>query len=707
MMVNIGIPEEQVTKPVLDAGLEPVTRLNEALIREGKAPDFHAQIAKGNRWAPEPPGQESFDHAGTIDKRGWGDCDDWAPLHAATLRVTRVDPGARAVVFQSGPHRWHAVTKRTTGTVPYQDPSQTAGMRVRRGSAAAGIPPAVTASMAAGGAVLGGVADTRPFIAVRQDPRTKVWQSRTDLPFARGPLAGLGHVLAVRHEARTPARALAGSLLGATLLGGCSGVTDRRHLDRLYALSGLLRGTSARKLAGIVGADSTKEAVKTLAEICPQILDELREHRRAVEEREEVGRHRHGHQRRSPPVTSWPAGVQASMRRHPPAPPPPPGNGGGGDGGGGDGGDGGDPDDGGDGSDGSDVNGRGRRRSILRGADDDGLSDRAAVLVDSAPFDLESNRILYVLHRYELAAADEAILEQRLRRAQGQKHLAHRAESLAGGRPGARRRMGYGVRGYGACDLNYERLYNRAMGCDGGASVGHGLNLMHLVTDVLKHPDHILREAGRIIKDPIRALRDAKQVIVAASKLVPGVLGVVQGIVSLVPGIGPGISSAMGAAMSLIGGGSPIEIALNAALGLIPMPPGLNQLAKTVLDAILKVIETKNVGEAAILAVKQQIPAGFLQQVFDTLAHIVLHFFERKKPTHAMVVRAPNGTTQVVPLTKAEHFHNLHAIAPSPIMAHPPAPRPAPPAPRPAPPAPRPAAPRATATPGDGSWVYP
>ena len=88
MLVNIGIPESEITAPVLDAGLEAVTRLNTQLIKSGKVPDFAAQIRGGLKWKPEPPGQESFDHAGILAKRGNGDCDDIAPLHVASLRAS-------------------------------------------------------------------------------------------------------------------------------------------------------------------------------------------------------------------------------------------------------------------------------------------------------------------------------------------------------------------------------------------------------------------------------------------------------------------------------------------------------------------------------------------------------------------------------------------------------------------------------------------
>ena len=507
MLVNIGIPEKEISAPVLNAGLEAVTRLNVQLIKSGKAPDFSALIRSGARWAPEPPGQESFDHAGIIARRGWGDCfpqgtlllrddyqlvriediqigeriwsknqwatvlkkadkgslaldairlnngstvlltgdhhvyvthkrtgesrvrvsdlqvgealvqperiamgtdvsarvalmghlapnkhflslnlgeaqaaeslrgvmadsaanthgagrtftttshqlmvqvrvlhrmfgkstsirymtaqehgglgqnpiwrvgvrepvgnrgekilrvkeidrevvdlpcwdiqtsdgyvylpehdvtvsncDDWAPTHAASLRASGVDPKARAIVYRSGPNLWHAITQRGDGSL--QDPSQTAGMRVRPGSPTQGIPPAVAGSIA----VVGGDG-AAPTVALRQAP-AGYWVARTDLPMTSGPLAQQGGTLAVRKSAVTPAKALGDCCLGAAVLGGASRYTEREPLDKLYALAGLLRGDGARSVANVVGREAVREAIQTIAEICPQVFEE-------------------------------------------------------------------------------------------------------------------------------------------------------------------------------------------------------------------------------------------------------------------------------------------------------------------------------------------------------------------------------------------------------------------------------------------------
>lgn len=121
---GIGAAEKQ---SVLDAALESVTRANEALIARG-VPTFKQAMHKV-RWKPEPPGDEHFDLATTVLNRKWGDCDDLAPWHAASLRVTGVDPEARAIVVPSSsgvPGRWHAIVERGNGSI--DDPSIAAGM---------------------------------------------------------------------------------------------------------------------------------------------------------------------------------------------------------------------------------------------------------------------------------------------------------------------------------------------------------------------------------------------------------------------------------------------------------------------------------------------------------------------------------------------------------------------------------------------------
>lgn len=130
MRIRLAVPDElddQDRKAALDAALESVTRTVTGLVRSGSVPPAAGEIkAKRVFWKPEPPGDEHFDLPHTIIKRGWGDCDDLAPWHAGSLRAAGIDPGARAFVKRSGPKRWHALVKRSDGSI--EDPSLAAGM---------------------------------------------------------------------------------------------------------------------------------------------------------------------------------------------------------------------------------------------------------------------------------------------------------------------------------------------------------------------------------------------------------------------------------------------------------------------------------------------------------------------------------------------------------------------------------------------------
>lgn len=129
MRIRLGVPSDangDEKKAILDAALESVTRANEASLARG-LPSFEEALQAGRvRWRPEPPGDEHFDLGKTVLRRGWGDCDDLAPWHAASLRTSGEDPEATAFVRPSGPNRWHAVVRRSDGSV--EDPSRAAGM---------------------------------------------------------------------------------------------------------------------------------------------------------------------------------------------------------------------------------------------------------------------------------------------------------------------------------------------------------------------------------------------------------------------------------------------------------------------------------------------------------------------------------------------------------------------------------------------------
>ncbi len=255
MRIRLAVPHADVSPDVLNAALEAVTRTNEHLLDRGVVPTAEEAIANGVQWRPEPPGDEHFDHAETVMSRGHGDCDDLAPYHAASLRHTGEDPGAEAVVKKSGPNRWHAVVRRSDGSI--EDPSEGAGMYEYRSP----IQPR-----------LQGPAH-RPNIATRKIG--PLWCARCDLPWRRSR----GHALSGHAVAGDRDEAASEAIHGVMTVGMCAGVADPEHIIRLAALDALLRGAHpddvrhrlARLSGGNVGSlfGSVFKAAKGLTKHIP------------------------------------------------------------------------------------------------------------------------------------------------------------------------------------------------------------------------------------------------------------------------------------------------------------------------------------------------------------------------------------------------------------------------------------------------------
>lgn len=263
MRVNVAIPEAHVSKPVLDAALEAVTRLNEQMIRSGDSPTSKQLISAGAIWKPEPPGQEHFDHGGLIAKRGDGDCDDWAPLHAATLRVTGEDRGARAVVRKSGPKRWHATVIRSDGRE--DDPSIAAGMLGQ--ARAVGIRGAWLPVMRAPSShgVHGAFINT-PQLALRPlaDSHGEIesWQARADLPWHWRPSGSASPsdlAMVTLHRSPVSSTAICGALRGAFNM-GLANDCDPETLKRISALQEMCAGASWEDVAERYGPEHATAA---------------------------------------------------------------------------------------------------------------------------------------------------------------------------------------------------------------------------------------------------------------------------------------------------------------------------------------------------------------------------------------------------------------------------------------------------------------
>lgn len=250
MRLNIAVPENQVKKPMLDAALEAVTRLNTDLLKAGNVPDFR-QVVHRLRWRPEPKGAECFDHAERVVGRGWGDCDDLAPYYAASLRHSGEDPRALAEVVRTGPKRWHAVVRRGDGTI--EDPSLAAGMPAPEGIRAATLP-----TMAELTNSVSGVEVQLPHLAAR--PRFDAdgyhigWDARADIPWIHGPRP-YDAAMAALHSAPMASQAVVGALRHGADIGYVSGMVDEAVLRRAEIMADILSGVPPVELLGAYPED--------------------------------------------------------------------------------------------------------------------------------------------------------------------------------------------------------------------------------------------------------------------------------------------------------------------------------------------------------------------------------------------------------------------------------------------------------------------
>jgi hypothetical protein len=258
MRVNVAIPEEHVDAPVLNAALEATTRLNQSMLRAQEIPSFERGLKYGIRWRPEPPGDEHFDHAKMVMGRKWGDCDDLAPWHAASLRNSGEDKQAKAIVVKSGPKRWHAVVKRGDGRI--DDPSKRAGMgpHVQPGHRGATSP-----LMAPPSAVVGGAYIMRPQLALR--PHNGAWQSRADIPWhwqkgPHDPITPGNIAMATLHRAPLASTALNGAIDGAIELALEGEYAAEEHVNRLCCINDAIDGADWDELAHIYGEEDADAA---------------------------------------------------------------------------------------------------------------------------------------------------------------------------------------------------------------------------------------------------------------------------------------------------------------------------------------------------------------------------------------------------------------------------------------------------------------
>jgi hypothetical protein len=154
----------------------------------------------------------------------------------------------------------------------------------------------------------------------------------------------------------------------------------------------------------------------------------------------------------------------------------------------------------------------------------------------------------------------------------------------------------------------------------------------------------------------------------AIKKMAEQDLSLAQGVVSLIPGVGTGISAAISAGLAALEGGSPIEIAVRAAYGAIPIPPGIRQLTDIVLDTVLSfVAHPHDLSEVGIQLARDRVPAGLPREIFDTLVHLVVKKVPLQKAAtsladHFVQQYAPHaGNVHIEDALKGLHLDAGHA----------------------------------------------
>jgi hypothetical protein len=130
----------------------------------------------------------------------------------------------------------------------------------------------------------------------------------------------------------------------------------------------------------------------------------------------------------------------------------------------------------------------------------------------------------------------------------------------------------------------------KPVGVDGHVGVGFHINVGHLLKDVAKVATAPERLAVEAVKDPKKLLHDIGKDVAKVAKIEKFVLEQAQGLISLVPGLGTAISTAIGAGLAALEGGSALDIAIKIAYSAIPIPPGIKTFTDLVLGAVLDIV---------------------------------------------------------------------------------------------------------------------
>ena len=161
--------------------------------------------------------------------------------------------------------------------------------------------------------------------------------------------------------------------------------------------------------------------------------------------------------------------------------------------------------------------------------------------------------------------------------------------------------------------------------------------------EVVDNPGKVAAQAAQNLTHPDQLVRNAAHSLGPVLDVAKFLASNTAAIVSLVPGLGTPISSAISSGLALLEGGSPLDIAIHAAYGLIPIPPGLKNVTDVVVDALVALLDhPQDIGDAMMAGLRKatldHVPdfaRGIAGQVFDTLAHLILQAVGGK-PTMAV-----------------------------------------------------------------------
>ncbi len=172
-------------------------------------------------------------------------------------------------------------------------------------------------------------------------------------------------------------------------------------------------------------------------------------------------------------------------------------------------------------------------------------------------------------------------------------------------------------------------------GVAGARKIGDALlDGSRLVARIADLPVHLLGKVpgvGNILKgiSPLQKFDRMTGAIqrgdtASLKKMLMDDISVAQGVITYIPGIGTGISAAISAGEAILAGGKPLEIAVHAAYGAIPIPPGIRSITDAVLASVMELVKGGHVTDVVLAAAREKVPSGLPRDVFDTLVRLIV-----------------------------------------------------------------------------------